>query len=207
MPAKPVPKRKLAKLKRRFRELVDWAFDSNLTLASRVLEMPFSTVQQYYQKGPRRIDARVVKRIEELFELGLWIIAEEDPQMPDRFAACTGWRLLTIDNTTGPSYWIPEVVMWRVRLSLKAMEDLTGLGKDALIPVLFAPILEGIKVGLLKALPTKNPFPEAPVVLGGELGEDGLQAVYGRHTARKIHKLCEYWEQELEIGPRHRDER
>ena len=191
MPPQPLPKKTLSRLRRRFRELVDWAFDGNLSLASRVLEMPFSTVQRYYQSGPRRIDARAFKRVEELFGLGPWIIAEEEPRMPDKLAMRPGWHLVTSDDKKGPSYWIPEVVMWRVRLILKAMADLTGRDEESLIPVLFAPIFEGIKVGLVKA---------PPAVLSGDLGEPrGFAAVLNRDTARKVHKLGEYWERELGI--------
>lgn len=169
-------------------------------MASRVLEIPFSTVQRYYQSGPRRIDARAFKRVEELFGLGAWIIAEEEPRMPDKLAMRPGWHLVTSDDKKGPSYRIPEVVMWRVRLILKAMADLTGRDEESLIPVLFAPIIEGIKVGLVKAPPAEELFPEAPADLSGDSGERGFAAVLNRDTARKIHKLGEYWERELGIA-------
>ena len=198
MPRKPLPKKKLAKLKRRFRELVDWAFNGNLSLAARMLEMPFSTVQQYYQKGPRRIDGKVVTRVNEMFQLGEWIIGEEEPQMPDSFAKASNWRLLRVNTETGPCYWVPELVMWRVRRILQPMVELSGKDEDSMIQVLFATIIEGIKTGLLKAPPVKN-FPKMPVVVVGHLGERGLGAVCNVDTAREVHKLCEVWEQKLGI--------
>ena len=74
---------KLKQLKRRFRAMVDFSFNGNLTFAADTLEMPFSTVQQYYQRGPRRIDGRAVKRIDDLLGRPGWIIGEEDPPMGD----------------------------------------------------------------------------------------------------------------------------
>lgn len=198
MPRKQLPRKKLAKLKRRFRELVDWAFNGNLSLAAQMLDMPFSTVQKYYQEGPRRIDGKVVTRVNEMFQLGEWIIGEEEPQKPDSFATASAWLPLRVNAETGPSYWVPELVMWRVRRILQPMVELSGKDEESMIQVVFATILEGINTGLLKAPPGES-FPQIPVVVGGHLGERGLDAVYSVDTAREVHKLCEFWEQKLGI--------
>jgi len=48
----------------RFRSVVDPLFNGHLSNAARVLGLPFSTVQAYYQHGPRRMSRDFVATLE-----------------------------------------------------------------------------------------------------------------------------------------------
>jgi hypothetical protein len=58
MPPKPLPKKTLAQLKRRFREIVDWAFDGSTTLAARssaCRSLPYSSTIRRGRGGSQRL--------------------------------------------------------------------------------------------------------------------------------------------------------
>ncbi len=86
MPPVPLPQAQLVGLHVRFQRLVDWGFAGNLTLAAKMLGMPFSTVQKYYQLGPRRVTADALMAIEQYVGRGLcrWFMTGDGPPPLDR---------------------------------------------------------------------------------------------------------------------------
>ena len=76
MAGKPVPAELVTARMKRFQLLVDLAFDGNFSLAARELQMPESTVRQYYRQGPRRVDAGVAMRVYDLLGIPTpWLLA------------------------------------------------------------------------------------------------------------------------------------
>lgn len=199
MPPKAVPKKRIALLRRRFRELIDWGFDGNFSLAARALEMPVSTVQQYYQAGPRRIGKKALGRIDELTGLGEWIAGDDDREI---------WRQMDFtaleEQDGGPKYLIPKLVQWRVEKVIDEMEKHVTADRDVLEGVFFAPILKALSVGLFRSSLPGSGFNLAflgaadPSRLGSVAN---LRRLMGMEIerAKQIHRLCEFWEGELRL--------
>ena len=195
MPPRAVPKKRVALMRRRFRDLIDWAFDGNLSLAARALRMPVSTVQKYYQEGPRRISSEALERIDELTELGSWVAGEGEGTIWESFRTISRG-----DQPDGAEYVIPQVVMWRVNSVMDAMSKRVNADRDAVRDAFFAPILEGLNIGLFRGAfsGTKSFFNPAVVGIKAKRGRSGA-ALLGWNLARakQIHRLCEFWEGEL----------
>ena len=211
MPPRAVPKKRVALLRRRFRELVEWSFNGNLSLAARALQMPVSTVQKYYQEGPRRISKEVLKRIDDLTGLGEWIVNERSQEI---------WRSLEFDGIRhregGPMYPVLRLVKWRVIRVIDEMEKqqhvtaqrealIDTAQREALVGVFFAPVLEGLKVGLFQG---SRPGQHFNIAFIGDVDPKRPRSVaeWRRLTgmelerARQIHRLCEFWEGELRLA-------
>jgi hypothetical protein len=174
-------------MKRRFREIVDEAFDGNFSMASRELEMPLSTVHQYYQKGPRRIDARVAARIEALLKVSTaWLLGEEGSDEDHPQSQYTTYE----SADSGRQYSYPPLVDWRVK---RVKQELTKRLQDRreALEVLFEPLAtaekERIVTGLdmtTGALPTPEQY--------DEWGDRMFRT--NRLRAHVVHALCNYWE-------------
>ena len=212
MSPKPRRSRELVQLRERFRAIVDWCFDENLSLAARVLEMPVSTVQKHYQQGPRRLSAHVVRRIDQLVDgLGQWLLGHGPPdptgREPQHTLQVTPGFLLTV-NSQGVTYFVPNVVKWRVSQVLSQMAKRTDKPIEELVPVLFAPVIEGLKAGLyIDHGRVDDDWIRLPLsVAGRRIDEtikdfDDLKSFlgYGPERVRQIHALCSFWEAELSI--------
>ena len=205
MALKPLPKKRLAGLKWRFRQLVDWAFDGNLSLASKALGMPFSTVQQYYQAGPKRISAAALSAIDRVTGLADWLTGEARSEFTGKFPASIAeagpWTIVKAEED-GPGIWIPNWTMWRVDYVTDAMMELNPkLDRDTARLIVFGRMLDGLKHGLFKA-----PLPGValPATVGGRrLRPDVKNPIeslgLGREAARRVHEVCAEWEKLLEI--------
>lgn len=199
MPPKAVPKKRVALLRRRFRKLIEWAFDENLSLAARALGMPVSTVQQYYQAGPRRISKKALRRIDELTGLGEWMAGDDDREI---------WRrmdFITIQQKEGgPKYLIPKLVLWRVKRVIDEMEKHATADRDVLREVFFAPILEALSAGLFPSLSAGSESNYAllrqaePRRLRSAVDIQDLMGM-NIERAKQIHRLCKWWEGELRL--------
>ena len=210
-------------MRRRFQEAIDWGFDGNLSLAARVLNMPFSTVQQYYQRGPRRVSPAVVKKIDQVMGLGRWIVGEADPGPTGKYCASVGeatrWRLITVtinaeDGKQEVGYPYPVVVLWRISRVLAEMARRGDKREDSMEDLFFKPIEAAIKERVLRAPrgmrslridPDTREVTETPsAVIRKGMPRKGKSPAdilgYDIGAARRIHRLCEYWETELEIG-------
>ncbi len=204
MAPKRLSKKRLAGLKRRFRELVDWTFDGNLSLASKALGMPFSTVQQYYQDGPRRISAAALSAIDRVTGLADWLTGELRSELtgkfPNSIAEVRPWTILKATED-GPEFWIPHWTLWRVDHVADAMIELNPkLDRDTARLIVFGRMLDGLKHGLFKA-----PLPgiSLPATVGGRLRPDVRDPAgslgFGREAARRVHRECARWERDLGI--------
>lgn len=204
MAPKPLSKKRLAGLKRRFRELVDWAFDGNLSLASKALGMPFSTVQQYYQAGPKRISAAALSAIDRVTGLADWLTGEARSEFTGKFptsiAEAGPWAIVKAEED-GPGFWIPHWTMWRVDYVIDAMmERSPKLDRETARLIVFGGMLNGLKHGLFKA-----PLPGVPLPanVSGRLRPDVRNPMkslgFGREAARRVHEVCAEWEKLLEI--------
>ena len=218
MPPKTLPKKHLAGMKRRFRELIDWAFDGNLTLTSQILHMPFSTVQQYYQKGPRRISPQAIQRMDDLDEeadWGHWVMGQgaagPTGKAPLSMAEFGYYTVQVMEDED--SYVYPAAVGWRVKRVANAAAKVIDCEYEQLLKLVFSPIIEGIKAGLYRSVFGGDGWFE-PAIVGGrnalnkKLAGTKTVAGVGRlgalgfsiERARSIHRLCEFWEWELGIG-------
>ena len=207
MPPRRLPKKHRLTLRRRWRELVDLSFDGNLTMAATVLGMPFSTVQQYYQKGPRRISAAVVKRIDEVTGVGAWVAGHDEPGGGGDTASRT---LIDVSDRVGITsydhlrmYMIPAFLRWRIERVVEEMGRHSSAARDERIDVIFAPIVKGIDIGLLQNL---NESGRSGFVDADADGEDGTLMIWleDRDGVQRVHKFCKIWEDELGIsaGPK-----
>ena len=207
MPPRPLPKKHLRTLRHRWRQLVDLSFDGNLTMAATVLRMPFSTVQQYYQKGPRRISAAAVKRIDEVTGVGEWVAGRDEPGEGGDTAnrtlmAASGLVGLTsIDHPR--MYLVPAFVCWRIERVVEEMGRDSPAAKDERIDVIFASIVRGIEIGLLQdwSLSGQLGFAHALDADGKEV--DGAALIIrleDRDGVRQVHKFCKFWEDVLGIS-------
>ena len=193
-------KTELARLRRRFRAIIEWGFGGSQPMAADVLQMPFSTVAHYYDKGPRRISFDVVIRIEGLTGLGYWLSGHTPPRwgdrgdLPERIEDATGWSAYTHEGKEG-HVQVPNVVKWRIwrvveEVALRRLESLSlGLAdSDTDINTLMnltnrvflAPIRAGLEFGVYRE------------------GKGPDQKTVAR--AQQMHLLCEFWETELGIG-------
>lgn len=203
MPPRRLPKKQLQALRRRWRELVDWSFDGNLTLAAAVLGMPFSTVQQYYQKGPRRISTAVVKRIDDVTGMGAWVAGRDEPGAERDLIEASGTASIT--NDAHPmTYLVPVFLQWRIDRVVEEMGRRTDAARDERIDVIFAPIVKGIEIGLLQNSSESELLSHASRTdADGEVIE-GKEAhvisLFDRDGARQVHKFCKIWEDELGIS-------
>lgn len=204
MPPKALPKKQLTALKRRFREIVDWVFDGNLTLASRRLDLPFSTVQKYYQHGPRRISAAALSAIDRATGLADWLSGEARSEFtgkfPNSIAEAQGWKHLRAEEG-GSGFWIPDLTMWRVDYVADAMMDLNPkLDRETARRIVFGGMLDGLKHGLFKAPLPGSPL---PATVGGRFRPDVRNLMtsvgFGREAARRVHEVCARWERDLGI--------
>ena len=204
MPPKPLSKKRLTSLRRRFRDLIDWAFDGNLSLASRVLGMPFSTVQQYYQQGPRRMSAKTLSAIDRITGLADWLagVARSDftGKFPNTIAEAQPWRTLRAAKE-GPGFMVPDCVLWRVEHVADAIIQLNPeLERKAAQLIVVGSILDALKNGLIRA-PRENI--RLPATVGGELHPDVKDLAgslgMGREAAHHVHAACAWWERFLGI--------
>ena len=204
MAPRPLSKKRLAGLKRRFRDLIDWAFDGNLSLASKALEMPFSTVQQYYQYGPRRISASALSAIDRVTGLADWLTGEARSEFtgkfPNSIAEAQSWTYIKAEED-GPKFWIPSWTMWRVdRVADAMMEINPKLNRETARLAVFGRMLYGLKHGLLKPSIPGMPM---PVSWGGRLLPDVMDPIgslgFGREAAQQVHGECARWERDLGI--------
>ena len=209
MPPKPLPKRALSEMRRRFRELIDWAFDGNLSMASRHLQMPFSTVQQYYDKGPRRFQARAIERITELLgcDIGGWLQVQGYVGRTTLLDVTGGTMLLA---AKGRVYFIPNAVMWRVSRILHCMKDRSTADWPSVKETFFGHITKAMNIGLIEG-DDESDFQHSTHFVSGsspsafEHDEGALVAADATSTgttlerAKRVHKLCAYWEDELDL--------
>lgn len=204
MPSRPLPKKTLTALKRRFRDIVAWAFDGNLTLASRTLGLPFSTVQKYYQYGPRRISAAALSAIDRVTGLGDWLtgeaVDEATGKFPTSIGEAQGWDCIKADEE-GPYFPIPNCVLWRVDSVADAMMHLNPrLDRNGARLIVVGSILGALENGLLQA-PAAGAHLAATV--GGRLRPDikdlGGSLGWGKEAAEYVHGLCAWWEEFLGI--------
>ncbi len=213
MPTQRIPKELQEQAKQRFREIVDWAFDGNLSMAARVLEMPFSTVRHYYEFGPRRVnhsaiqrmDSVLGRRVDQTLGLGRWLVGEEVKHpstgtMVGVLTETTHWQNLRARQGNG-YYPVPDVVEWRVLRIAKRMSTLSGNSDpDTQMDVFYAPILAALANGVLTS------FHFLPAVPGGQPDWDkaatNLSEGVGQDVTRAkvVHRLCEFWEAMLDIG-------
>ena len=199
MPPKPLPKKTRTALKKRFRDIVVWAFDGNLTLASRALGLPFSTVQKYYQFGPRRISAAALSSIDRVTGLGDWLtgeaVSEITGKFPTSIGEAQGWDLIQAD-AEGPYFPIPKCVLWRVDSVADAMMQINPrLDRDNARLIVVGSILDALKNGLIQA-PGGNI--RLPATVGGRLRPDIKDPAgslgWGKDAARHVHGVCAWWE-------------
>ena len=206
MPPKAAPKKRLALLRRRFRELIEWAFDGNLSLAARALEMPVSTVHKYYKEGPRRLSASAVETIERVIGggIGRWIAGDDDPytgkKPRDINQVCGSTGI--IGETDDMVYVVPNVVLWRVRRVIEAMGRHSDASEEERERVCFATVIEAMKAGILASPVRVGRF--RPVVAGRpgsprEWSDPRAALGFDRHRAKEVHQLCAYWETQLGI--------
>ncbi len=204
MPPRRLPKKKLQALRRRWRQLVDWSFDGNLTMAAAVLGMPFSTVQQYYQKGPRRISTAVVKRIDDVTGVGAWVAGHEPSEGGDT-ASGTLVEASGLESIPGQirTYIIPVFLRWRIDRVVEEMGRRIDVPRDERIDVIFAPIVKGIEIGLLRNSSESELLSFAPALDAGGRVVEGVALVislFDRDRVRQVHKFCKIWEDELGIS-------
>ncbi|MSR07277.1 MAG: hypothetical protein EXR93_09470 [Gemmatimonadetes bacterium] len=192
MPPKPLPPGSAARLKRRFRLIIDEAFDGNLSMAARELGIPVSTVHKYYQTGPRRLDARVAQRIEAKTKLPIpWVLGMEgyDDKHPKS-------GVMRVRGEWQLQY--PPLTDWRVQRVLRVMEE--RLGKTADVLTIFLAPLKAAEDSELTAPElqmTKGP----PLASEKEWDRVGAWArQYGSQRAHLIHVLCEFWERTLDAA-------
>ena len=208
MPPRPLPKKHLRMLRRRWRELVDWSFGGNLTMAATVLGMPFSTVQQYYQKGPRRLSAAAVKRIDEVTGVGEWVAGRDEPREGGGTASRTlmdASGVAAITSIDHPRmYEIPGFLCWRIERVVDEMGRHSRAARDERIDVIFAPIVKGIEIGLLEAwsLSGRLGYAQALDADGEEVEGVVTQVIRleDRKGVRQVHEFCKIWEDELRIS-------
>ncbi len=198
MPAKPLPKRERLARRRRWREIVTWAFDDNLTMAADLLRLPYSTARVYQNEGPRRMKRDVLYRLETLTWLGGWLLGTDDqgrpnpnqPRSLDQDPGRSGTRIyMMVTEPHGRTDWdrlfdyqIPKCVWWRLERLVDAMMermDATASG--------------GTREGWARQAVT------APIAIAAQ---SGLLAdePYGLERARRVHRLAAYWEDEIGIG-------
>ena len=169
--------------------------------------MSFSTVQQYYTKGPRRLGAAVVSRVDKLTGFGNWLVGDDSGlQIGPKGTTEPGperlWVSLSLSEKEGPGYPIPVAVAWRVKRVTEKMAAESGIDVVAAHRIMFASILKGLKEGFFG--PANAP-PALPATVGGrrfDLSATDAAAVVGmdlRRAKRQIHRLCEFWETELNM--------
>ena len=198
MPPKPLSKKRLAGLRRRFRDVIDWAFDGNLRLASRVLGMPLSTIQQYYQQGPRRISAKTLSAIDRVTGLADWLagqaVSKITGKFPTSIGEAQGWTIVKVTKD-GAEFWFPNCVLWRVDSVADAMiQRSPRLDRKSAHLRVVGSILGALEDGVLQA-------PQGlrlPATVGGRFRPDirdlaGSLGV-GRDAARQMHQVCVGWE-------------
>ena len=161
-------------------------------MAAQVLEMPFSTVQQYYRKGPRRIPERMVKAVDSIVGQGLaavgqWLADigdyEDETGLVDIMPFFAAVRVPGKNDRR--LYQIPGPVLWRVYRILDEIGRISGADLDGRWNAMFATVIRGIEIGLFED-PTGR-------------GWVGGSRISLEHT-KQVHRLCDYWEHEFGIG-------
>lgn len=83
MPRVAVSADRVLKMRHRFRLIVDKAFGGHLSMTADALKMPFSTVQQYYHRGPRRYNPSVVEHMRWYLDVNAAWILGDMPMNPE----------------------------------------------------------------------------------------------------------------------------
>ena len=208
MPPKRVAKKRVKEMRHHFREFVDWVFDGNLSLGSRVLAMSLSTVQKYYQDGPRRMSSQVIQRINDLedrADWGHWIVGKgisRGRAGPPRSMGEFGYQNIIV-TPAGPAYLVPLAVMWRVDRVVEIIGQAVNAKRNQRLAIVFSPIVAGLKAGLYVSALGKRPRFRPARVRGRRAIKSPHDLIkemgMGIERAQQIHRLCEFWEAELGI--------
>ena len=194
MARRPVSQKRIRSLRLRFRLFIDEAFDGNLSMASRELKVPFTTVQRYYQVGPRQISVKVTGRIQEFVrrEDGVaWILGDGSEVQRPPWSATEAISL--VDESR---YSCPVMAEWRVNRVLEEIERRGASSEEAL--KLFFGVLTG---------PANAGVIDDANLVAGDFPRESQRETYGEELRAKsgrrahlTHQLCEFWETLLELS-------
>lgn len=202
MARRAISKKRVLRMRARFRELVDWAFDGDLALAARALGMPKSTIHKYHSEGPRRIPRATLDSIERVTGLARWLTGELRDELtggkfPRSIVQAMGrWKGF---GTPEARLLIPPCTSWRIDRVVEAMRQGTeGLDRETALATIFATDLAGLEHGILR-----SPGAHLPATGGGRihfnLDDPAAMGGVGKDAAKIVHLACEGWERRLRI--------